>query len=71
MITIQKHGKCVVKYYLKCPYCECEFVFDKEDIYPLWYTDDADYTDFIYCPECTKTIRFNKYHCIKPEEFNK
>lgn len=50
MIKIIKPGKIMVT---KCPTCECEFSYEKEDI--IW-GDQRDPCKEVRCPCCKRTI---------------
>lgn len=52
MIKIIKHGQ-----YRKmtCPYCMCEFMYEKEDT-GYAKTGPTEYERFIECPDCEEKI---------------
>ena len=50
MIKILKHGEKDQKFQLTCPFCKCEFEYEKSDL------DDH---QFIKCPDCGAVIDHN------------
>lgn len=59
MIEIIKYGSKNQKFQLTCPFCACEFKYEKSDL-----EDDS----FIRCPDCGCIIDHNFY---QKEKFKK
>lgn len=65
MKQIIKHGH--AQYRITCPFCECIFTFEDEDI-----EDNGcqwDYEEWLICPECGRPITIlsrqeHKFHAI-------
>ena len=41
---------------MKCPYCDCEFEYQDEDVY---YSRNSIYGNYVDCPECNYPISHN------------
>lgn len=57
-MEIIKHGNTIM--HGKCPKCECEFLYQKNDIAYSYdridaYASELEYT-YVTCPECHRTI---------------
>ena len=59
MIEIIKHGLKDSKFQLICPFCNCEFKYEKSDL-------DSD--KFIKCPDCGAVIDHDFYQRKKISE---
>ena len=59
MVKILKHGNKDLKFQLTCPFCGCEFEYEKEDL-------DSD--RFIKCPDCGAIMDHNFYQRKKISE---
>ena len=57
MIKIIKPGKVMIA---KCPTCECEFSYEKEDIQ---FGNQRDYYEEIVCPCCKNYVDVS--HCVR------
>lgn len=57
MKKILSHGiHSINKYRMKCPYCDCEFEYQDEDVY---YSRNSIYGNYVDCPECNYPISHN------------
>lgn len=53
MKKILSHGiHSINKYRMKCPYCDCEFEYQDEDV----YYHNSLHSRYVYCPECNAPI---------------
>ena len=59
MIKIIKHGNKDPKFQLTCPFCTCEFEYEKSDL-------EGD--QFIKCPDCGAVIDHDFYQRRKISE---
>ena len=62
MIEIIKHGKKNTEFQLTCPFCACEFKYNKSDL------EEEGLSSLIKCPDCGAIIDHNFYQRKKISE---